>query len=209
MKYIAIINPCLKELEALDRCSYVYNVPSSIVGEADDVTVSAISKIKMDRILGITYKSSCTWRYANHARKSAFIVYGENKRHDHMNITDRCYKFGNSVFSKEDTYDPMHVGVKACLFCGFSLCLKERLTKGQSVIHAVTGFGIKKIGLTMSRCNVIVWSITVPIISFRCKMWIPSRADLEMLEAFQCYVESRMQRFPSRSLNHGSYANTG
>ena len=61
----------------------------------------------------------------------------------------------------------------------------------------------------MITCNVIFWSVIVPIMSFGCEVWVLSEKDKENILAFQRFAGRRIQRFPHRSLNHTSFYGLG
>ena len=53
----------------------------------------------------------------------------------------------------------------------------------------------------MLTCNLIYWTIVVPIVSFGSEIWCLSEADYDNLGRFQIHIGKRIQRFPSRAPN--------
>ena len=49
--------------------------------------------------------------------------------------------------------------------------MTARLTKAGGTFNALTGLGIRKCGLTMATCNIIFWSIVVPVALYSCEVW--------------------------------------
>ena len=77
--------------------------------------------------------------------------------------------------------------------------LKKKIVKARRAFNASSGLGIKKNGLTMKTCNIIFWSIVIPIISFGSEIWTMSVNDYELLINFQIHAGRRLQRLPMRS----------
>ena len=69
----------LIELEMSGLCIDVYGIPSNPPGYADDLATACKSKLKLDRALQIVNDYGNRWRFAFNARKSAVMVYGEDK----------------------------------------------------------------------------------------------------------------------------------
>ena len=78
-KYAACIDPLLRELENYDYVYHIFNIPSSRVGYAHDLSVCSFSKYNLDNVLRIVYKYSCKWRFFYNADKTAVVVFGESK----------------------------------------------------------------------------------------------------------------------------------
>ena len=97
------------------------------------------------------------------------------------------------------SYD--HVGVKACLCNDNNPRVEERITKARQAFNACAGLGIRKNGLTMLTCNIIYWTIVIPIATFSSEIWCISETDYEKLNRFQIHVGKRIQRFPPQALN--------
>ena len=58
-------------------------------------------------------------------------------------------------------------------------------------------------------CNLIFWSVVMPILTFGSEIWILSDKDHENLQNFQRYAGRRVQRFPQRSPNMTSFFGLG
>ena len=92
------------------------------------------------------------------------LVYGEAAGETKKLHRQREYRIGHDKMYKKETYD--HVGVKSCINGGFSTRALEKGKKGRRAFYSVLGLGIKKCGLNMSTCNLIFWSLIVPITLF-------------------------------------------
>ena len=133
------------------------------------------------------------------AKKSAVQVYGETRVEHTSNTRRRMFKLGSDKVPEKESYD--HVGVKACIFNNDESRALEKNSKGRRILNATTGLGIRRNGLSMSVCNVIVCAIVVPIITFGCKTWVMSDNDKDHLMAFQRFAGRRIQRLPFKSPN--------
>ena len=100
---------------------------------------------------------------------------------------------------EKQSYD--HVGVKACLYKDNNTRVDEKITKARRAFNACAGLGIRKNGLTMLTCNIIYWTIIVPIVTFGSEIWCLSEADYDKLGKFQVHIGKRIQRFPPRAPN--------
>ena len=53
----------------------------------------------------------------------------------------------------------------------------------------------------MLACNLIYWTVIVPITTHGAELWILKQVDIDILDEFQRYSGSRVQRFPPSSPN--------
>ena len=87
--------------------------------------------------------------------------------------------------------------------------MKLECAKGRRALNASSGLGIRKNGLNMMSCNLIFWSVVMPILTFGSEIWVLSDKDRENLQNFQRYAGRRVQRFPQRSPNMTSFFGLG
>ena len=207
VKYISFINSLISELEMSRCCCYINNIPSTPVGYADDLATASISKYKVDRVLRIAHSHSTKWRYKFNAKKSAILVYGESKTEAARNSPHRMYILGSERVCERDNYD--HVGIKSCTRGDFSPRTLEKIHKGRKSFNASTGIGIKRRGVDMNTCNLLFWSLIVPITTFGAELWILNEHDVRNLENFQKYVGRRCQRFHQRTPSVTSFRGLG
>ena len=92
----------------------MYGIPSNQPDYADDLATSCNSKYKLDKALKIVNDYGNKWRYKFNARKSAIMVYGEEKKENRQNSENCISKLGKERVKEKVNYD--HVGVKVCLF---------------------------------------------------------------------------------------------
>ena len=102
-----------------------------------------------------------------------------------------------------------HVGTVISIFSQDTSGITTRLTKVGSNFNALTGLGIRKSGLTMATCNIIFWSIVVPVSLYGCEVWCLSNESVSELENFQNYTCMRIQRFHLRVPNVSSLYSLG
>ena len=77
--------------------------------------------------------------------------------------------------------------------------MEENIGKGRRALNAASGLGIRKSGISMKKCNLIFWTIVMPIITlFGCEIWQFNDRDIENLQYFQKYAGRRVQRFPNQ-----------
>ena len=202
-KYVAFINELLNVLEKSKLCCTINKIPSTPVGYADDIASACTSKPKTDKVLQIVHDFGRKWRFSFNAKKSAIMVYGEEKK-DHLRaIKHRMFKLGKERVHEKLEYD--HVGVKACVNYSDNERVSEKIGKGRRALNATSGIGIRKSGITMKTCNLIFWTIVMPIITFGCELWMVNDKDMDKMQHFQRYAGRRVQRFPKRSPSCSSY----
>ena len=196
VKYISFINSLISELESSRCCCYIGNIPSTPVGYADDLASASVSKNKVDKVLRIAHNHGSRWRYKFNAKKSAILVYGESKNEAIRNSPHRMYMLGGDRVCERDNYD--HVGIKSCTRGNFTPRTLEKIQKGNRSFNASTGIGIKHRGVDMNTCNLLFWSLIVPITTFGAELWILNEHDIRNLENLQRYIGRRCQRFHQR-----------
>ena len=89
------------------------------------------------------------------------------------------------------------------------LRVTEKIGKGRRALNAASGLGIRINGITMKTCNLIFWTIVMPIITFGSEIWMISDKDIDSLQNFQRYAGRRVQRFPKKSPSCSSYFGLG
>ena len=152
--------PCLTPKKNPICVAVLRKIPSTPVGYADDVATACISKLKTDGVLQIVYKFGRKWRFSFNAKKSAILVYGENKRDGIKTRKFRMFKLGGERVKERFEYD--HVGVKACTLNEDNERVEEKISKGRRVLNGSSGLGIRKSGITMRTCNLVFWTIVIP-----------------------------------------------
>ena len=206
IKYTVFIDAMITELEMSGLCCTVQGIPSTPPGYADDVATACLSKHKIDKVLGLVDQYGKKWRFRFNAKKSAILVFGEDKKINAENSKYRVFKLGNDKVPEKIAYD--HVGVKVCVYNDNDR-VNDKIVKGRRTLNACAGIGIRRNGLTMLTCNIIFWAIIVPIITFGSEIWSLSDHDCENLQKFQVFSGRRIQRFPPRSPTCSSYFGLG
>ena len=206
MKYTAFINSLLVQLEQSQLCCSVSRILSSPAGYADDLATATTSKQRTDAVHQIVYGYGKKWRFHFTAKKSAVLVYGETKRAHDANSAHRVFKLGPERVPEKSEYD--HVGVKSCIFETNSR-VSEKVSKARRTLNASSGLGVRKNGLSMRACNIIFWSVVVPVLSFGSEIWYLSESDMESINSFQRFAGRRIQRFPFRTPNSSSFYGLG
>ena len=95
----------------------------------------------------------------------------------------------------KETAEYDHVGVKASIYSDSTSGIEERIGKARRALNAISGLGIRKNGITIATCNIIFWTIIIPIAIFGCELWLLDGNSIMMLETFQIYAGKRIQRF--------------
>ena len=134
------------------------------------------------------------------------LFYGETRREHENAIKHRVFKMGKERVCEKLEYD--HVGVKACVTVENER-VTEKIGKGRRALNAASGLGIRINGITMKTCNLIFWTIVMPIITFGSEIWMISDNDIDSLQNFQRYAGRRVQRFPKKSPSCSSYFGLG
>ena len=207
LKYVAYINSLIVELSDSGLCCHIGQITTTPPGYADDLTTASVSKDRMDRIMNIVYMHGTKWRYHFNASKSAVLVYGEGDIERKRNSKYRHHRLGSAEVKEREYYD--HVGIKACVKRDYHHRTEEKISKGRKALNAATSLGIKKGGVSMAACNLIVWSMVIPIITYGSEIWILKDRDIELLDNFQRYAGRRVQRLHSRSPRETTCAGLG
>ena len=117
------------------------------------------------------------------------------------------FRLGSEKIPERQEYN--HVGIKATTIPDNEIRVCEKISTGRRALNASSGLGIRKNGLNMMSCNLIFWSVVMPILTFGSEIWVLSDKDRENLQNFQRYAGRRVQRFPQRSLNMTSFFGLG
>ena len=207
LKYTVFINSLLISLKESGLCAKIYATPSTPLGYADDLAACCLTKRKTDAVMDVVYTHGCTWRYDFNARKSGVLVVGENPRTHLRNAAERRFNLGPANVREVAEYD--HVGIKTSIFSDNCSGIDERISKARRALNAVSGLGIRKNGLNIATCNIIFWSIVVPIATFGCELWRLNDRSINSLETFQIYAGKRIQRFFHKTPNICSFYGLG
>ena len=128
-------------------------------------------------------------------------------RNHQRNAPHRRFNLGPATVREVVEYD--HVGVKTSIFSDNCSGIDERISKARRALNAISGLGIRKNGLNIATCNIIFWSIVVPIATFGCELWRLNDHSINSLETFQTYAGKRIQRFFHRTPNICSFFGLG
>ena len=207
MKYTIFVNSLLVKLKDSDLCCKIYDTPSTPLGYANDIATCCSSKNRTDRAMSIVHDHGCTWRYDLNAKKSGILVFGETMREHVRNSEERIFKLGPDRVKERQNYD--HVGIRNTIFDDDNSGIEERISKGRRTFNALTGIGIRKGGLTMATCNVVFWTIVVPIALYGSELWVVDDVKSKLIDDFQNYVGKKVQRFHPRIPNACSYFGLG
>ena len=207
LKYSAFIDPLLRKIERSDVGCRFENIPACPLGYADDMAAACLSKHKLDAILQSAHEFSVKWEYKYNAKKSAVMIFGDNKREYTKGRKFRTFSLGKDKVVETGEYD--HVGVENCLFNDFRPRTVDRISKGRRAFNAILNTGIKRKGLNMAVISSLYWSIIVPVVSYGCEVWVMRGYEIELLRKFQRYVGRKCQRFHQQSPNYSAYATLG
>ena len=195
--YTVFINSLINDLKHSGLCCKIYMIPSMPVGYADDLATCSTSKYKLEQAIDVVAAHGRTWRYNFNAKKSGILVYGEERSENLRNANQRVFKLGCDKVAERDCYD--HVGIRATIHDYDTTGLEERISKARRTLNAISGLGIRRCGLTILTCNVIFWSIIVPIATYGCELLVLTDNHINILEEFQEYAGRKIQRFYTRT----------
>ena len=207
LKYIAFIDPLLRDLEHSGLGCDVAGIPTSPIGYADDMSTACVSKVNVDNSLKHIAQYANKWRFSYNAKKSAILIFGETRKEHNRGAKFRNFSLGGEKVPERSEYD--HVGIKNCLFNDNMPRTLERVSKAGRAFNAVAALGIKKGGINMSTCSILYWSIIVPIVTYGSELWVLKGEEVEELRKFQRYIGRRCQRYPKRSPNYSAYSPLG
>ena len=177
------------------------------MGYADDLATCSTSKYNLDKAINVVATHGRTWRYDFNAKISGILVYGEDKAENIRNVSLRSFRLGSDKVSERTHYD--HVGIRASIFEDDVSGLEERVSKARRTLNAISGLGVRRCGLTIKTCNIIFWSVVVPIATYGCELLFLTDGHTAILEEFQEYAGRKLQRFHSRSPRACAYFTLG
>ena len=100
------------------------------------------------------------------------MVFGETKAANKHNAEVRHFSLGRDRLHERLSYD--HVGVTTCLYEDDVSGVEGRLAKVWRMFNAISGLGIRSIGLSVATCCLIFWVIVAPIALFGSELCILS-----------------------------------
>ena len=186
LKYVAFIDPLLRKIQHSDVGCSVVDIPACPLGYADDMAAACQSRLKLDETLRIANTFSIQWEYSYNAKKSAVMIYGENRHKHTKGKKFRNFRLGKAKVNETVEYD--HVGVKNCLFGKYGTRVDERISKGRRAFNSILNTGIKRKGLGMSVISSLFWSIVVPVVTYGSEVWVIKDDEIDALRKFQRYV---------------------
>ena len=207
LKYVAFIDPLLRNLENSGLGCEIAGIPTNPVGYADDLASACLSKCNVDQSLTIIGEYARKWRYSYNAKKSAVLVFGESKREHEKGVKYRNFTLDGEKVPEMTEYD--HLGIKNCLYHNYQPRTEDRISRGRRAFNAISGIGIRKKGVSMAACSVFYWSIIVPIVTYGCELWVLNSVEIEELRKLQRFIGRRCQRYPKRSPNFSAYTPLG
>ena len=207
LKYIAFIDSLIRTLENSRICCTMGRMNTTPLGYADDMATATVSKLAMDKVFSIVHLHSRKWRYDFNAKKCAVVVHGESERENKVNSRHRSYKLGNEYVKETNTYE--HLGLVTYNNFNYTQRTKDKISKGRRALSAASGIGIKHGGVSIKACNILFWSMIVPMVTYATELWILKDPDIELLEDFQKYAGKRIQRLHPRAPNVMSYVTLG
>ena len=144
LKYVAFIDPLLRKIQNAGVGCSIVGIPACPLGYADDMAAACPSRLKLDETLRIANTFSMQWEYSYNAKKSAVMIYGENRHEHNKGKKFRNFSLGKAKVNETVEYD--HVGVKNCLFGNFGTRVDERISKGRRAFNSILNTGIKQKG---------------------------------------------------------------
>ena len=87
------------------------------------------------------------------------------------------------------------MGVNVSLFSGDTIGIGEPLIPLQALVSVNVASHI------MATCNIIFWSVVVPVALYGCELWLLTSEHIQLLETFQNYACKKIQRFHPRIPN--------
>ena len=207
VKYVAFINPLIVELSQANLCCTISGLQTTPPGYADDLATACISKNRMDKVMKIFSNHGSKWRYQFNASKSAVLVYGETPAESKNNSRYRTFNLGGKQVKELPSYD--NVGVKCTTLNNSVERTTDRISKGRKALNAASSIGIKRNGVSTNACNLIFWSMIIPMVTYGAELWVMKDKDIELLDIFQRHAGRKIQRFGKRSPNETCFTALG
>ena len=95
-------------------------------------------------------------------------MYGETKREHDKGSKFRVFHVGKEKVGERTEYD--HVGIKASIFKDDNTRTEEKISKACRTLNAASGLSTRKSGITIRTCNLIYWTVVVPILTYGSKI---------------------------------------
>ena len=98
LKFVAFIDPLIRDLKRSTLGGQVTGIPTSPVGYADDMSTACISKVNVDKSLALIDQYAKKWRYSYNAKKSAILVFGDTHREHGRGAKFRNFSLGRELW---------------------------------------------------------------------------------------------------------------
>lgn len=191
--YLVYVNQLLVDLEnSTDGCS-VMLTKSGNPSFADDITLIALSPLKLQNMIDTTYKYCNEWKMAINVEKSNVVVFSKKRNPPRAGIL-----YGDSFI--EQTTSAPHLGIRHDADLKLQHRIDERLQKAKNAFFAMSVQGVHPNGINPLTAINLYKRIVVPTALYGCELWNNmSNPQTYSVNKLQHFIVKRIQGFTTRT----------
>ena len=176
--------------------------------QADDVALLALTKAELDKMMDMSYRYSCTWRYTLNPSKTVVLVFGETlSRHKRLS-SKRKWKLGNDSVCEKTEHK--HVGIILSTTMKNTELISTSCQKMRSSFFSLIGSGLRPSTTSPLTLSKLFKTVCIPRALFGCELNSNlSQSELNMLEVTYRFCVKYMQNFNKRTKTYICLASLG
>ena len=159
---------------------------------ADDIALSASSPRNLQKMLDLTYKYTCQYRYIMNADKSHIIIFPYSR-----SSSPPAFLLGNQRINVSDAV--RHVGVYLNNKLSDTEKVQNGCNKAKSALFSVLSIINSKYVNPITSAS-IVSKVCIPRLLFGAELWNHlKQSDILLIERFLRFAAKKVQHFPVRT----------
>jgi exonuclease III len=193
--FLVYIDGLLHSLSSINHGLSVNGLDCCAPTQADDITVLALSKDSLDKLLSCCHKYACDWRLRFNPDKSMVMIFNDNKSKDNRY---RTWHLGNSVIKEVESV--RHVGSMLTKDLSQKINVKNACQKARGSFLGLVNCGLHGDGFHPLTSLKIYQSVVLPSALYGSELWsnLPENSML-CLERVHHFCVKVLQGLPKRT----------
>ncbi len=193
--YAIYINDLLKLLDDSRLGLTIGDRSFAAPTQADDITLLALNKRRLENMLEICRNYSSMWRFRYNSAKSAVIVFGESKLK--YAIHTRQWTYGSATISEVTEYK--HLGIVQSKYITRPGNIDSVINSARGTFLSLSNTGLHRDGLNPITALKLYQTIVLPRALFGCELWNTiSATNMRNLKQYTISALSMHNRSPGR-----------